>query len=103
LLDRPLVAQADTLVCRDGKVAALGPREALEADLAGAERILDAGGATVAAGLIDSHCRVALGDYLNNVRCRIPSDGRYRWSAFRRQLAHPRRAKRAQRSVLLLL
>jgi enamidase len=63
LLDRPLVEGADALICRDGRIAAIGPREALAVELAGAERVLDAGGATVAPGLIDSHCHVVLGDY----------------------------------------
>lgn len=55
------VLDADTLLCRDGKIAGIGRRNALE--LAGADVVIDAQGATVAPGLIDSHCHVVLGDY----------------------------------------
>jgi enamidase len=62
-LDRPLIPDADTILCRDGLIAAIGPREALATDVESAERVLDARGTTVAPGLIDSHCHVVLGDY----------------------------------------
>lgn len=52
---------ADTLLCRDGKIAALGTARAV--DVSGADVVLDARGSTVAPGLIDSHCHVVLGDY----------------------------------------
>ncbi|OUZ12208.1 amidohydrolase [Aeromicrobium sp. PE09-221] len=59
----PIVGDADTVVARDGVIAAIGRR----ADLAGlvdqADVVLDAEGSTVAPGLIDSHCHVVLGDY----------------------------------------
>ncbi len=55
------VLDADTLLCSDGKIAGIGKRGALE--LAGADVVIDAQGATVAPGLIDSHCHVVLGDY----------------------------------------
>src|ERR671937_2697589 len=62
-LTRPVVEAADSLICRDGKIAAIGLRDALEGDIGAAERVLDAQGTTVAPGLIDSHCHVVLGDY----------------------------------------
>jgi len=75
-LDAPVLAGVDTLVCTDGVITALGalhgsatdPADLLPpADLAplvaGADRVVDAGGTTVAPGLIDSHCHVVLGDY----------------------------------------
>lgn len=55
-LEQP-VLPADTLLLRDGAIAAVG------SDTAGAERIIDVGGATVGPGLIDSHCHVVIGDY----------------------------------------
>ena len=62
-LEQPLVPDADTLVCRDGKIAAIGRRETLADQVAEADRLIDAHGSTVAPGLIDSHCHVVLGDY----------------------------------------
>src|SRR6266516_1873502 len=62
-LARPVVEAADTLICREGKIAAIGPRETLAEEIGAAERVLDAQGTTVAPGLIDSHCHVVLGDY----------------------------------------
>ena len=62
-LDQPLVSDADTLVCRDGKIAAIGRRETLADQVAEADRLIDAHGSTVAPGLIDSHYHVVLGDY----------------------------------------
>ncbi len=53
------VLDADCVICRDGTIAAIG--RGLSA--AGADVVLDAQGATVAPGLIDSHCHVVLGDY----------------------------------------
>lgn len=53
------VLDADTVICQDGTIArvgrGLGP--------AGADVVVDAQGATVTPGLIDSHCHVVLGDY----------------------------------------
>jgi len=55
-IDAP-VLEADTITCEDGRIVAIG-------DPAGdADVTLDALGSTVAAGLIDSHCHVVLGDY----------------------------------------
>ena len=62
-LEQPLVPDADTLVCRDGKIAAIGRRETLADQVTAADRLIDADGSTVAPGLIDSHCHVVLGDY----------------------------------------
>jgi enamidase len=62
-LARPVVEAADSLICRDGKIAAIGPRETLAEEIDTAERVLDAQGTTVAPGLIDSHCHIVLGDY----------------------------------------
>ena len=42
---------------------AIGRGEELAADIGAADVVVDAGGATVAPGLIDSHCHVVLGDY----------------------------------------
>ena len=49
---------ADSLLIEDGIISRLG-----DAGDCGAERVIDAGGATVGPGLIDSHCHVVLGDY----------------------------------------
>ena len=59
-LDRGLL-DADTLLCRDGKIAKVGNRS--QVDASGADVVVDAQGSTVAPGLIDSHCHVVLGDY----------------------------------------
>jgi enamidase len=60
-LDAPVVEGADTVICRDGRIAAVG--SSLDAEVAAADQVIDAAGATVAPGLIDSHCHVVLGDY----------------------------------------
>jgi enamidase len=62
-LGRPLIAGADTVICRDGMIAALGTGRALADEIRRADRVVDARGSTVAPGLIDSHCHVVLGDY----------------------------------------
>ena len=62
-LERPVVENADTVICRDGAIAAIGPGEALVDELRTVDRVVDAQGTTVAPGLIDSHCHVVLGDY----------------------------------------
>lgn len=60
MLDAPVIAGADSVLCTDGVITFAGPHAALpgEADL-----VLDVDGATIAPGLIDSHCHVVLGDY----------------------------------------
>jgi enamidase len=62
----PVVAGADTVVSQGGIITALGARAsdpALAAAVRTADVVVDANGATVAPGLIDSHCHVVLGDY----------------------------------------
>ena len=48
---------------QDGVISAVGRREDLQAEVDAADIVVDASGATVAPGLIDSHCHVVLGDY----------------------------------------
>lgn len=62
-LAEPIVAGADTVVCRDGSITAVGTADALRAEIDTADQVLDAAGGTLAPGLIDSHCHVVLGDY----------------------------------------
>jgi enamidase len=58
-LDRPIAEGADSVFCADGRIGYVGPRSSLpDADLT-----VDVRGATIAPGLIDSHCHVVLGDY----------------------------------------
>lgn len=49
---------ATSLLIEDGVITRMG-----DAGRDDAERVIDAGGATVGPGLIDSHCHVVLGDY----------------------------------------
>ena len=49
---------ADALRIDDGVITAIG-----DVDPSDVERVIDVDGATVAPGLIDSHCHVVLGDY----------------------------------------
>lgn len=60
-LDAPVIEGADTVICRDGRITAVG--SSLDAEVAAADQVIDAMGTTVAPGLIDSHCHVVLGDY----------------------------------------
>ncbi|MEN0072392.1 MAG: hypothetical protein AAGC63_15545, partial [Propionicimonas sp.] len=57
-LARP-VLEADSLLLLDGRIAAIGT-DAVPSDV---DLVLDAAGATVAPGLVDSHCHVVFGDY----------------------------------------
>ncbi|WP_027943873.1 amidohydrolase family protein [Amycolatopsis taiwanensis] len=59
----PVVPEADTVICRDGAITAVGRRADLAGEIASSATVVDAQGATVAPGLIDSHCHVVLGDY----------------------------------------
>lgn len=59
-LDAP-IAEGDTIVVRDGRIAAVGRRD--EVDRAGLDRVIDADGAEVWPGLIDSHVHVVFGDF----------------------------------------
>ncbi|MFI7616597.1 amidohydrolase family protein [Nonomuraea terrae] len=51
----------DAIICEDGVISWIGPAE--QADLGGCTTVLDAGGAAVVPGLIDSHVHVTFGDY----------------------------------------
>lgn len=62
-LGRPILNGADTVVCEDGLISAIGTSETVGDLVANADRVIDANGATVAPGLIDSHCHVVIGDY----------------------------------------
>jgi enamidase len=62
-LSQPVIGGADTVICDGGIIAAIGRRQDLTDQLASAETLLDVQGATIAPGLIDSHCHVVLGDY----------------------------------------
>lgn len=62
-MSAPVVIGADTVVCEDGIITAVGHRDELGDEVAGATTVIDAQESTVAPGLIDSHCHVVLGDY----------------------------------------
>jgi enamidase len=51
----------DAILCVDGRIAAIGPEAALDAD--GADTVVDARGSTVLPGLIDSHVHPVFGDF----------------------------------------
>ncbi len=51
----------DALVCADGRIAWIG--DSADVDLAAHDRVLDAGGAGLVPGLIDSHVHVTFADY----------------------------------------
>lgn len=57
-LARP-VLDAEAVLCENGEIVSVGGNEIGE----GADTVIDANGATIAPGLIDSHCHVVLGDY----------------------------------------
>lgn len=59
----PLIADADTIICRNGIIIQIGQQQMLSAEIEEAGHVLDAQGSTAAPGLIDSHCHVVLGDY----------------------------------------
>ena len=59
-VENPLL-QADTVVCEDGLISAVGGRELL--DRYPGCKLIDAGGMTVTPGLIDSHTHPVIGDY----------------------------------------
>lgn len=63
IIDAPLICDADTVVCRDGEIAAIGTATELGSQIDDADQVLHVDGATVAPGLIDSHGHVTLGDY----------------------------------------
>lgn len=57
-LSRPVI-EADSLLIEDGRIAAVGAAAGPE----DVDRVIDANGAAVGPGLIDSHCHVVIGDY----------------------------------------
>jgi enamidase len=59
-LEKPIV-DADTIVCVDGRIAAIGREKDVDTDHA--TTIVDAQGTTVAPGLIDSHVHPVAGDW----------------------------------------
>jgi enamidase len=61
--ERPVIDGVDTIIATNGSISAIGRRAELEEAVAAADQVVDANGATVAPGLIDSHCHVVLGDY----------------------------------------
>jgi enamidase len=60
---QPVIADADTVLAVDGLITAVGRQQDLAAQVEASEVVIDAQGATIAPGLIDSHCHVVLGDY----------------------------------------
>lgn len=63
VLTAPVIDGADTVICADGVITAVGRAAGLAGEIAAAGQVLDAAGATVAPGLIDSHGHVTFGDY----------------------------------------
>lgn len=59
-LDNPLL-EGDTIVIREGRIAEVGHRDAL--DLSGIDHLIDADGCVVMPGLIDSHTHPVIGDF----------------------------------------
>lgn len=59
-IDNPILA-ADTLIAVDGRIAAIGREKDLDTE--GAKVVIDAGGAALAPGLIDSHVHPVAGDW----------------------------------------
>ena len=57
-LARPVI-EVDRLLIEDGRIIRIGSGQAP----ADADRVIDANGATVGPGLIDSHCHVVIGDF----------------------------------------
>ncbi|WP_062214066.1 amidohydrolase family protein [Streptomyces sp. NBRC 109706] len=62
-IEAPVVAGADTVVVTDGVISRVGAAAGLREVIETADTVVDARGATLAPGLIDSHCHVVLGDY----------------------------------------
>ena len=59
-LQRPIL-DADTVVANDGRISAVGKEKDL--DTANATTLIDAGGTTLAPGLVDSHVHPVAGDW----------------------------------------
>jgi predicted amidohydrolase YtcJ len=65
---------ADAMLVRDGRIAAIGPAEAVRAAAATGARVVRLDGASVVPGLIDAHCHVADVGYLAaSADCSQPS------------------------------
>lgn len=62
-VESPIAADADTVICADGVISAVGTRAELAGRIEECDVVVDAAGSTIAPGLIDSHCHVVLGDY----------------------------------------
>lgn len=62
-VDSPIVEGADTVICADGVIEQVGSTVELADRIKDCDAVVDAGGSTIAPGLIDSHCHVVLGDY----------------------------------------
>ncbi len=58
---RTPVLDADTVVCVDGVIAAVGREQ--DCDTYGADQVIDANGTALAPGLIDSHVHPVIGDW----------------------------------------
>ena len=59
-IDKPIL-DADTIVCIDGKIAAIGKEK--DCDTSAPTTLIDAKGTTLAPGLIDSHVHPVFGDW----------------------------------------
>ena len=68
-IDRPIL-DADTVVVRDGRIAAVGREK--DCDAASPDVLVDARGTTLAPGLIDSHVHPVFGDW-------TPRQGQLGW------------------------
>ncbi len=68
-IDQPIL-DADTLVVRDGRIAAVG--RASDCDVTDPDLVVDARGTTLAPGLIDSHVHPVFGDW-------TPRQGQLGW------------------------
>lgn len=62
-INSPLIQGPDTIICNGDLISAIGSSSDLKREISSAERVIDACGATIAPGLIDSHCHVVVGDY----------------------------------------
>src|ERR1700750_3407649 len=69
----PGAGPADSMLIRDGLIAAVGHAEAVRAAAPGADEVR-LGGSTVLPGLIDAHCHVAdIGYLAAAAHCRQPA------------------------------
>jgi predicted amidohydrolase YtcJ len=60
----PAADPAGCMLVRDGRVAAVGPADEIQAAASPGARVVSLGGATVVPGLIDAHCHVSNVGYL---------------------------------------